>query len=195
MRRIIVIDLVIIILTLVIVLPLAFTAQSSYAGYNVIDVSNASRALTFDLQRGQTVTGSFSFSGNERAGYIIYNQNIGEVIVSQTSEHRGDFTFTAKTDGQYYLNIQVENPFGEYLDYSYSISAPPILGVDRIVLIGLVITIGVVLALIVAVLSLSRKRNLKNPDKELSDRITNAPISYVPPYSGFGMLVPHFWHL
>jgi hypothetical protein len=159
MRRIIVIDLVIIILTLVIVLPLAFTAQSSYAGYNVIDVSNASRALTFDLQRGQTVTGSFSFSGNERAGYIIYNQNIGEVIVSQTSEHRGDFTFTAKTDGQYYLNIQVENPFGEYLDYSYSISAPPILGVDRIVLIGLVITIGVVLALIVAVLNLTRKKN------------------------------------
>ncbi len=157
MRKIIIIEFMIIVLTLVIVLPLMLTADSSHVGHQTIDWNNASKALTFDLQTGQTVTGSFSFAGDEKTDYIIYNQDIGEIIVSQTYEHKGDFTFTAKIDGQYYLRIHYENPFGAYIDYSYSISETSILGVNRIALVGIVITTGVVLALTVAFLD-SRKR-------------------------------------
>ncbi|MBN1244829.1 hypothetical protein JXA31_04480 [Candidatus Bathyarchaeota archaeon] len=166
-EKVVKLEIIIFVVTVVVVLTFAFTGQSSYAGYQTIDWNNASRALTFDLQTGQTVTGSFSLAGNERTDYIIYNQDIGEIIVSQTSEHKGDFTFTAKTDGQYILRIHVENPFSEYMDYSYSISTPSILGVDRTVLTGIVITIGVVLALTIAVWDLRRTRMKKKTRKSI----------------------------
>jgi hypothetical protein len=177
MKKVIVLEVIVIIATLAVVLPLAFTGLSSYAGYNAVDWNNASRALTFNLQTGQTVTGSFSFIPALNKSYAIYNEDVGEIMLSQTSDNKGNFTFTAKTDGEYILGIYHDKPFGMYIRYSYSISAAPILGVDRTVLTGIVVTIGAVLALTIAVWNLRRTRH-KKEDKSYLAKTKALKLSY-----------------
>jgi hypothetical protein len=160
MRKIVIIELAIIVLTLVIVLLLAFSIKgTSVTKYNqAIDWNNASRSIIFDLKTGQTVTGWFSLAYNETTGYIIYNQDFDEIIVQNTFGGRGDFTFTAAIDGQYYLSIHDESPWIKYIDYSYSIRQSLIFGIDAIVFAGIVIIIGVVLAATIADWDISRTR-------------------------------------
>jgi hypothetical protein len=174
MKKVIKLEIIIFVVTLVIVLLLAFTGQSSYAGYQKIDWNNASRALTFDLQTGQTVTGWLDYTGEKHGAWFLIGDPDGNEIGSRTSEgNRGTFMFTATVDGQYFIDIGYDDPFGTYINYSYSISAPPILGVDRTMLTGIVITIGVVLALTIAVWDIRRTRIKKG--KQVNH--INKPIS------------------
>jgi hypothetical protein len=170
MRKTGIIELAIIISTLVIVLILAFAGQSSYAGSQTIDWNNASRALTFDLQKGQSVNGWVDYTGEKHGAWFLIGDPDGNEIGSRTSEgDRGTFMFTATIDGQYFIDIGFDKPFTTFIDYSYSISAPSILGVNRTVLTGIVITVGVVLVLAIAVWDLRRtrqKRKTSQSDKQ-----------------------------
>ncbi len=162
MKQVVKLELITIIITITIVLPLAITANISHYGDNIINWNNASRAITFDLNKGQTVTGWLNYTGEKHGAWFLIGDPNGNEIGSRTSEGNfGTYTFTATTDGQYFIDIANENAFGDYLEYSYSISAPPFLGIDRVVLIGIVITIGSVLALIIAIFGFKNK-NLRH---------------------------------
>jgi hypothetical protein len=121
--------------------------------------------LSFDLQSGQTVRGSYivdPINGNKQTFCVIIDPNGNEMISSPTNyeydRNKATFSFTANINGRYYLSISIDDIWNHYIDYEYSISSPPILGVDRTVLTGVVITIGVVLALTIAVWDISRTR-------------------------------------
>jgi hypothetical protein len=150
MAKRVTLQVVIIVAALAIVLPLVFTGQSSYAGYQAIDWNNASRALTFDLQTGQSVSGSLTYSGDKHGAWFLIGDPDGNEIGSRTSEgDHGTFVFTANIDGQYFIDIGYDKPWIVFINYEYSISAPPILGLDPVVLIGIVITVGAILELAV----------------------------------------------
>jgi hypothetical protein len=170
MKKVIALEVIVVLATLAVVLPLAFTGQSSYAGYQAIDWNNASRALTFDLQTGQTVTGWLNYTGEKHGAWFLIGDPNGNEIGSRTNEgDHGTFVFTANIDGQYFIDIGYDSPSGTYIYYSYSISAPPILGVDRTVLTGMVITIGIVLALTIAVWNLRQTRIKKGRQVTFSE--------------------------
>jgi hypothetical protein len=159
MKQVIKLEIVISIITIAIVLPLAITANISHSGDNMINWNNASRAITFDLNKGQTVTGWLNYTGEKHGAWFLIGDPNGNEIGSRTSEGNfGTYSFIATADGQYFIDISNENAFGDYLEYSYSISAPPFLGIDRVVLIGMVITIGAVLALTIAIFGFKNKK-------------------------------------
>jgi hypothetical protein len=168
MRKIVIIELAIIVLTLAIVLSLVFLAAQNVSvtkQNEIINANNADRYLSFDLQSGQTVRGSYivdPINGNKQTFCVIIDPNGNEMISSPTNyeydRNKATFSFTANINGRYYLSISIDDIWNHYIDYEYSISSPPILGVDRTVLTGVVITIGVVLALTIAVWDISRTR-------------------------------------
>jgi hypothetical protein len=156
MKKIILIEFVIIVLTIVVVLPLVLTAHSSFAGYQSINQNNASRALIFNLKTGQTVTGSITSYGDVNGQwYLVVDPNNNEInsnVGSLGGEgNYGTFTFTANIDGEWYISMDELSPFGSRFDYSYSISAAPTLGINRTELIVIVIILGIVSGLITAV--------------------------------------------
>jgi len=65
-------------------------------------------------------------------------------------------------DGQYYARMPTQNPFGDHICYSYSISSPPILGFDITILIGLAIAVAAILELIVFLPKHSNKKKQFN---------------------------------
>jgi hypothetical protein len=153
-----VVQIAIIVTVVIIVFPLALTAHRSYSGQQQIDWDNASKALTFDLLKGENVEGSFSIiNGYNETGYRLYNQDVGEVIIQNTYNRQANFDFTACIDGLYYLSIQHDKPFGISVVYSYTISSA-FLGFDYTVWIGFIIAIGLVLVLIVTLRSHYKKK-------------------------------------
>ena len=151
------------------------TGQNSYSGYNNINLNNASRALTFDLQTGQSVNGWLDYTGEKHGAWFLIGDPDGNEIGSRTSEgNRGTFMFTATIDGQYFIDIYKDNIGLEYIQYSYSISTSSILGVDRTVLTGIVMAVGVVLALTIAVWDLRgtrmKKKTSQSIDKALPEQ-------------------------
>jgi hypothetical protein len=147
-RKVLAFEVIIIVFTLAITLSLVFLIPAPIIEHNHQLVGGQREILFFDLQSGQTVTGTFYFSGgNGRTGFTINGPNNAEVIGSFTSEHQGNFKFVANIEGQYRLYISNDDLSSHYVDYDYTISSP-ILGFDPIVLIGLVIAISIVLTLV-----------------------------------------------
>jgi hypothetical protein len=172
MRKIVIIQLAIIVSTLAIVLSLVFLVAQNVSvtkQNEIINANNANRYLSFDLQSGQTVRGSYivdPINGNEQTFCVIIDPDGNEMVSSPTNyeydRNKATFSFTANINGRYYLSISIDDIWNHYIDYEYSISSPPILGFDPIVLIGLVITMAVVLTLINALLNLYLPRKRKN---------------------------------
>jgi hypothetical protein len=176
MRKIAIIELAIIILTLTIVLALVFLAQNVSVTENsgIINGGNADRYLSFDLLSGQTVIGSYiidPINGTELTSCIIIDPDGNEMISSPTyydfDRNKAAFSFTANMNGRYYLSISLVDVWTHFINYEYSISSPLILGFDPIVLIGLVITVGVVSALTIAVWDLRRTRMKKKTSQSV----------------------------
>lgn len=151
--RMLSIQLTILIAVLAILMLLIISAHIEYSGFNTIyQETNASRALTFDLKTGQTVRGHVSF-GFHRFNYSVNNEQIGKIFITGTTTRNGYFIFTSEADGLYYFNISTSGSFYRAVDsfyYHYTIS-PAFLGVNVTVWIGIVISIGVVLELIVII--------------------------------------------
>ena len=172
MRRITIIEVAIIVLTLVFVLPLVFLAAQNVSvteNSEIIDANNADRYLSFDLQSGQTVRGSYivdPINGNDPTFCVIIDPNGNEMILSPTyyeyDRNKATFSFTANINGLHHLSISIGDLWTHYIDYEYSISSPLISGFDPVVLIGLVITVSVVLTLVNVLLNLYLPRRRKN---------------------------------
>jgi hypothetical protein len=169
MRKVVAIEVIILIAILALVLPLAISVHNtSVTKYNQsFDANNAARILTFDLQTGQIVTGSYTVTDGEtntqfNTGFSIYDPDGAPLTTgSYTREpNHGSFMFTATITGQYYLSIPINDLFIHRINYQYSITNH-ILGIDTVVLIGLVIIIGVVSGLIIAFISLYRAKKMK----------------------------------
>jgi hypothetical protein len=158
MKKVIALEIIIVIVALVIVVPLMFSMNgASVTRYSQAVTQNDRRTITFDLKRGQTVTGWLNSTGDTNGLWFqIYGPDdnppkIGDITYDG---NHVSFTFTADVDGQYYIQVAVIDFSARYITYQYSVSSSPILGFDPLVLIGLVITIAVVLTLINALLNL-----------------------------------------
>jgi hypothetical protein len=156
MAKRVTLQVVIIVAVLAIVLPLVFLATPITVAETIesIDINTAYKFLSFDLKNGQTVKGSYTIAGSNKTYCYILTPN-GDEMSASPSYYRysygtyATFSFTADMNGQYYFCIS-NMPMATFkIKYSYSISAPPILGLDPVVLIGLVIAVGVILELIV----------------------------------------------
>jgi hypothetical protein len=156
-KRSLVVQLLIAIITLAVILPIALTTHNtSVTAYNQAATErNASESIAFDLQSGQTVNGSLTFYSNQLNGawFMIYGPS-GDPLVTESlsvsrEENQGTFKFTAPISGLYYLGVSGGSYWTYYLDYSYTISPAPILGLEPVVLIGLVIAAGAILELAV----------------------------------------------
>jgi hypothetical protein len=155
MKKLIKLEFIIVIFTLVLVLPLAFSMHStSVTKYDqtINDENNQLRYLSFDLQKGQSVTGSYTLRGVDDTLCVIVNPD-GDPMVASPTNYEYDhnhalFSFIADSDGRYYLSISGDLGYIHYIDYTYSISPQPILGFDPMGLIALVISIATVLTAI-----------------------------------------------
>jgi hypothetical protein len=156
MPKLVTLQIVIFVAILAIVLPLIFLATQNTAvakTSQMISANNAYEYLSFDLQRGQTVKGSYTVQGYNDTFCVIIDPNGNEMVSSPTDyeydRNKATFSFTADINGRYYLSISIIDIWNHYIDYEYSISSQPILGLDPMVLIGLVVAVGVILELIV----------------------------------------------
>jgi hypothetical protein len=151
----------IVIAVLVIVLPLALTSNHSYSGSQSINWDNASKALTFNLQTGQTVNGWINYTGEKSgAWYLIGDPNGNEIGSRTTDGNFGNFAFTATVNGEYFIDIWYDKPFGITFNYSYTVSSV-FLWLSYIVWIGLVIVVGIFLELIITLISFYHKKKSK----------------------------------
>ncbi len=92
------------------------------------------------------MTGSFLYSVTTTS-FRIVNPNMDEIYYSSVVNGHGYFAFSANINGQYILYVpSIMQSFT--LDYTYNVSTP-ILGLDLTTFVGLVITIGMILELIV----------------------------------------------
>jgi hypothetical protein len=148
MRKITFIQITILILTLATILSALF-----FSFLNTTIVSKHEELATgqmelilWNLKSGQKVTGSFLYSVTTTS-FRIVNPDMGEIYFSSVVNGHGSFVFLADIDGLYRLYVpSIMQSFT--LDYKYTISTP-ILGLDLTTFIGLVITIGIILELIV----------------------------------------------
>jgi len=154
MNRLVRIEIIIIVVTLAIILPLTFLASGTSVAKYHQPVTGSSRVITFDLKSGQTVTGSLDFLGGPGGTWFYISDSNGSIPPIADTKFEGghvDFTFATNIDNRYYVSIAVGDSSTQYINYSYQISPPPIIGITPVALIGIVITLGVVAALTVAV--------------------------------------------
>jgi hypothetical protein len=155
-KRSLVVQLLIVIITLAVILPVALTTHNTSVTVNhqAVNENNESESVVFDLQSGQTVNGSLTYSQDQPYGAWFFitgpSGNPLESLSLSTERNHAAFKFTAPISGLYYLGVSSGGSYWTYyLDYSYTISPAPILGLDPVVLIGLVIAAGVILELAV----------------------------------------------
>jgi hypothetical protein len=166
MKKIILSEGILVLLLVAVIIGMAFFSQNIYVSKQAqaVTIENASRSITFNLVKGQTVTGSLNYTeGNYGNWFTLYDSEENP-LVSGSYDYRGrsgSFSFTADTDGVYYLGVGHLTSYLQYLDYEYSISPPPILGLSPIVLIGLIVAIGVALMIVTTYLNMrpSKKSN------------------------------------
>jgi hypothetical protein len=146
------VQLLILIIALAVIIPLALSANNTSVTkyHQAIDSNNASRCIRFDLRSGQTVNGSVVYYSEVNGNWFaIYDSDDEPLIANSVSitqeQNQGTYKFTANNDGAYFLGISDHDVFVKYLDYSYTVSPAPILGLDPVVLIGLVIAAGAIL--------------------------------------------------
>jgi hypothetical protein len=72
---------------------------------------------------------------------------VTESLSVSIDENHAAFKFTAPVSGLYHVGVSNRSEWTYYLDYSYTISPAPILGLDPVVLIGIVIAVGAILEL------------------------------------------------
>ena len=135
---------------LAIILPLAYSMYNQTTiTANHLEITEPFKAITLELQRDQTVTGSVTtdvsdaffmvldFRGHEIEPQYILSYDSGPKNVS--------FKFIAPISGTYYIAIGSHYGYSEHIDYSYTINPPPILGFDPLTLIAIVIAAAIVL--------------------------------------------------
>jgi hypothetical protein len=151
------------------VLPLALTTPHIYAGSKSFESDIVKKALTFDLIEGQPVNGSITYPGYGGVGHwcLFYFPNGSELGAPAAEIDANDgfvvtFNFIATIDGEYYVTFFADRYSSHTLDYSYSVGpSPRVFGVERTLLVGLVLAVGVVSALTVAVWGLRQNHTKK----------------------------------
>ena len=163
MRKVVTLELVIVLATLAVALALIFLLNGITVEnrHQEIDAANAYKSIIFDLKTGQHVSGSFNYTGDvSGTWFAIYDPDGNHLLAASNSaiNHTGFFSFTAALYGKYYLGIGKDTIFPDYIDYQYTVS-PAIIGLDKTDLIIIVIAIGGFLA---ALTALNHLRRLKN---------------------------------
>jgi hypothetical protein len=160
MRRVITLEVAIIILSIIlsmaIVLPSAFSPRQSTSitkYHQAINWETAARSVTLDLVAGQYVKGSLTYYGDTNGIWFTILDPDGNPMVSSPTDYEYEqnyvnFSFTAPINGQYYFRVPGETSYAKYIDYSYSITPPPIIGSNQLFLIGLVAAAAIILTVI-----------------------------------------------
>jgi hypothetical protein len=167
MKKPLIAQLLIIIFALAIILPLAFSILNPPTTSGTKGISNPFReGISLELKSGQTVTGSVTY-GRDDTAFMILGSDGEELqsryLLSLKSEQKTvTFQFIAPLSGTYV--VAVGNNYGwlDNIDYSYTISPPPVLGFDPFALIAIVIAVAVVLTLInVSFYAIRRKNRIQ----------------------------------
>jgi len=126
------------------------------------------RTMTIDLQGGQKVSGSFNITGlGHQVKFWIRDPTGAIILDSGTVISPMNFEFTAGKGGTYVLNF--DNTYWDnykHVYLGYDVSATPILGLDPMVFIGVVLVIGIVLAILAFALyrrSHTRRKATQSP--------------------------------
>jgi hypothetical protein len=170
MQRLRALQIGILIAVLLIVIPLAYSLRPITVTGTVTINSNTQKAIVFNLQDGQTITGSLDYYSEPNTHGMWYpivdpygnelNYTNSEEVIFGGEGQNGTFAFTAKVSGEWGIHIgNAYKPYGGTLFYSYTINTATILGVNPILLMGLVIAIGVSSELII----LRQKGKCKSP--------------------------------
>jgi hypothetical protein len=154
MRKLTVLAIIIAVLTVIAAVVPVLTSYSAPVTGKTTLSSGQSTFLFIILGTGHTVTGSFNFTGgNGTTGFQVYSPNGTIVVDSETHAHEGNFTFTAGLDGAYTFDVLFSEIINTYfIYYQYSV-VKSIFGLNPTIFVGLAITVGVVLILIIAILN------------------------------------------
>lgn len=112
--------------------------------------AGGTRAMTIDFQGGQKVSGSFNITGPGHQVKFWIRDPTGAIILdSGTVISPMNFEFTASKGGTYVLNFD-NSEWNNYkhVYLSYDVSATPVLGLDPIFFMGVVLVVGIVLAIL-----------------------------------------------
>ncbi|MCW4029194.1 MAG: hypothetical protein NWE92_06055 [Candidatus Bathyarchaeota archaeon] len=168
LKKLIALEIIIIISTAVIVLSLESAVQysvtTSATKFNQnINTGSGVKYLIFDLQSGQAVNGSYVINGYNHTYCEIIDPAGDSMISSPTdyeyNKNNASFFFIADTNGQYSLYISSDDFMPHLIDYEYSISTPTIFGFNPTGLMSMVITVSAVLAVIIFVLAIILTRH------------------------------------
>lgn len=151
MKKLLVIQLIIIIAALAIIFPLALSIYNpTTISASHQEITEPFKAITFELQRDQTVTGSATTDISD-AFFMILDSNGHELesqyvlSYSNPQPQNVTFQFIAPVSGTYYIAFGSHYGWTEHIDYSYTISPPPVLGFDPLTLIAIAVAVAAVL--------------------------------------------------
>lgn len=175
MQKVNIIRSTILICVIAITLPLAFQAgQHTVAGHGAVTASTGEKFLIFNLLSGQEVRGSVVLDKDRggtidfRTYYAVFDPNGNAIETSPRYEYTAswNFSFTAITNGQYYLSISIPGQMWTHpVDYKYAISPQRILGMEPWILLFLTLLIGVILEIAA---SWKNMRSLKKSGRLIS---------------------------
>lgn len=150
MRKVIILDVIVVFFTLAMVFAQMFSLVNASTLEHVSVRSGQQGTLTINLQAMQTVTGSFNVSGGTPRMIDFWVRDPDGVIIlnSGTVSNSESFSFTASSNGEYILNFQNNVQSTKTIYLEYSVSPPPILEFDPLVSSDIVIAMGVVLAIV-----------------------------------------------
>ena len=162
MRRIMGVELIIILATLAAVLILTFSLNdvSVEEHHQSVDLTNASQSIAFDLKAGQQVSGSLNYTGDDTGGWFDAYDPVDNHLKENSvtfGNHTVSFAFTVDADGTYYIGIGKNTFYVDYIDYEYTVS-PAIFGLSRTALIVVAVGIGALLATLTALKHLRNNR-------------------------------------
>ena len=154
MRKLIALEIIIVLLTATIASASILTLYSAPITNQKTLGNGQMSFLYISLKAGQTVTGSFNFTGGDgTTGFQVYGPNGVTVVDSVTHAHKGDFVFVANVDGGYTFNVlysDIENT--NFVHYEYSVISP-IMGLKPSIFAVLTIAVGIILIIIIAFLN------------------------------------------
>lgn len=135
---------------MILVLATVFSLANATDYWDTYIPAGGTRAMTIDLQGGQKVSGSFNITGPGHQVKFWIRDPTGAIILdSGTVISPMNFEFTASKGGTYVLNFD-NSEWSNYkhVYLGYDVSAPPVLGLDPIVFMGVVLVVGIVLAIL-----------------------------------------------
>jgi hypothetical protein len=155
LRKLAVIEVIVILGTLLTVLTLALIGQSIENQSGHLEINGSyNNYVTIKLHKGQTVNGSVYCSGSSNGAWFgVIDPQDNAVITNIEYSGTGTFKFTAEMDGAYRLDIIWNKNWNTRASYVYSVTS-----FDPVPYILIVTSIGTTIAFSMVLLHLRHRK-------------------------------------